>query len=231
MKVSKNLTSIIMPFYNEENFLEKSALNLVKENFNKEIILVNDGSNDRSLEIATELEKIHKEIKLIDNKENMGKGYAVKLGLGQVSGNIVGIFDADLEYSTQDLKNLINLLVKDNFDFVCGSRFIGTRERKNIYFRTFMANKFLSFLFSVINRNKITDIATCLKVFKKDLLKDINLEKNDFSIEIELIAKALSKTTNYKELPISYNGRSYSDGKKIKLIDGFRYIAAIFKYK
>ena len=231
MIFQKNLSSIIVPFYNEEATLEKSVFKLVNEKFNKEIILVNDGSTDKSKDIASNLEQKYDSIRLINFKENRGKGFAVKTGIQESSGDIVGIFDADLEYSTEDLNNLITFIRKENIDFVCGSRFIGNKERKNIYLRTFIANKLMSFLFSYIYKNKITDVATCLKVFKREVVEKINIEKFDFSIEIELIAKAISQTSNFKEIPISYNGRSYADGKKIKFLDGFKYIFAIFKFK
>ena len=231
MIFQKNLSSIIVPFFNEEATLEKSVFKLVNEKFNKEIILVNDGSTDKSKDIASNLEQKYDSIRLINFKENRGKGFAVKTGMQESSGDIVGIFDADLEYSTEDLNDLIEFIRKENTDFVCGSRFIGNKDRKNIYLRTFIANKLMSLLFSYVYKNKITDVATCLKVFKREIIENINIEKDDFSIEIELIAKAISQTSDFKEIPISYNGRSYADGKKIKFLDGFKYIFAIFKFK
>jgi len=231
MIFQKNLSSIIVPFYNEEATLEKSVFKLVNEKFNKEIILVNDGSTDKSKDIASNLEQKYDSIRLINFKENRGKGFAVRTGIQESSGDIVGIFDADLEYSTEDLNDLIECIRKENTDFVCGSRFIGNKDRKNIYLRTFIANKLMSLLFSYVYKNKITDVATCLKVFKREVIEKINIEKDDFSIEIELLAKVISQTSNFKEIPISYNGRSYADGKKIKFLDGFKYIFAIFKFK
>ena len=225
------LTSIIVPFFNEEDLLEQSVLDLVKEDFHKEIILVNDGSLDNSKNIALDLETRYENIFLLDSRENKGKGFAVQLGLQKTTGDFVGIYDADQEYSASDLKRLVDCIRNEDIDYVCGSRFIGNIERKNVYLRTFIANKFLSYLFSYIYKVKITDIATCLKVFKKDILSEFNFEKNDFSIEVELIARVTSKTKKYKELPISYSGRSYEEGKKIKFIDGFKYIFAIFKYR
>jgi glycosyltransferase involved in cell wall biosynthesis len=227
----ESLTSIIVPFYNEENLLKQSVLDLVKEDFHKEIVLVNDGSVDNSKTIALDLEAEYENIILIDSKENKGKGFAIQLGLQNATGDLVGIYDADLEYSASDLKNLVDCVKNEDIDYACGSRFIGNIERNNIYLRTFIANKFLSYLFSFVHSIKITDIATCLKVFKKDVLSEFNFEKNDFSIEVELIARVSSKTKKYKELPISYSGRSYEQGKKIKVIDGLKYIFAIFKYK
>ena len=223
--------TVIMPFFNEENTLEIAVTNLVKEDFASEIILVNDGSNDKSYEIATSLQNKHEFIKLIESKENKGKGHALKLGINVASKKYIGVLDADLEYSPNDLKNLFQEIDINNLDIVCGSRFIGDFKRDNIYVRTYLANKFLSMFFSIIHREKVTDIATCLKVFRKTLFDSIDLKANGFSIEVEILAKTLSKSDNFKEFPISYTARSYEEGKKIKLIDGFRYIYSILKFK
>ena len=222
--------TVIMPFFNEENTLEIAVTNLVNEDFASEIILVNDGSNDNSYEIASSLQNKHKFIKLIESKENKGKGHALKLGINVASKKFIGVLDADLEYSPNDLKNLFKEIDINNLDIVCGSRFIGDFKRDNIYVRTYLANKFLSMFFSIIHREKVTDIATCLKVFRKTLFDSIDLKANGFSIEVEILAKTLSKSNNFKEFPISYTARSYEEGKKIKLIDGFRYIYSIIRY-
>ena len=223
--------TVIMPFFNEENTLEIAVTNLVNEDFASEIILVNDGSNDKSYEIASSLQNKHKFIKLIESKENKGKGHALKLGINVASKKFIGVLDADLEYSPNDLKNLFQEIDINNLDIVCGSRFIGDFKRDNIYVRTYLANKFLSMFFSIIHREKVTDIATCLKVFRKTLFDSIDLKANGFSIEVEILAKTLSKSDYFKEFPISYTARSYEEGKKIKLIDGFRYIYSILKFK
>ena len=223
--------TVIMPFFNEENTLEMAITNLVNEDFASEIILVNDGSNDKSYEIASRLQNKHEFVKLIESKENKGKGHALKLGINVASKKYIGVLDADLEYSPNDLKNLFKEIDINNLDIVCGSRFIGDFKRDNIYVRTYLANKFLSMFFSIIHREKVTDIATCLKVFRKTLFDSIDLKANGFSIEVEILAKTLSKSDNFKEFPISYTARSYEEGKKIKLIDGFRYIYSILKFK
>lgn len=222
--------TVIMPFFNEENTLEIAVTNLVNEDFASEIILVNDGSNDNSYEIASSLQNKYEFIKLIESKENKGKGHALKLGINVASKKFIGVLDADLEYSPNDLKNLFKEIDINNLDIVCGSRFIGDFKRDNIYVRTYLANKFLSMFFSIIHREKVTDIATCLKVFRKTLFDSIDLKANGFSIEVEILAKTLSKSNNFKEFPISYTARSYEEGKKIKLIDGFRYIYSIIRY-
>lgn len=225
------LSTIIVPFFNEDKFLKGALTNLISEQFEKEIILVNDGSTDGSLDIALQFQKSNKDIKIISFSQNRGKGFAIKAGVEQSKGEIIGIYDADQEYSSADLSELVSSMREEELDFILGSRFIGNKNRMNIYLRTFIANKLLSSLFSIVHRNKITDIATCLKLFRKDLIHDINFESDGFSIEVELIAKVLKQTKNFKELPISYSGRSYEDGKKIKLIDGFMYVYSIFKFK
>ena len=221
--------SVIMPFFNEENTLDTAVLNLIKEDFASEIILVNDGSYDNSYEIALKLINKYKNIKLVNSKTNKGKGHALKVGINESTKKYIGILDADLEYSPNDLKRLFFEINSSEGDVTCGSRFIGDFKRENIYLRTYFANKFLSKLFSTIHKQKVTDIATCLKVFRKDILQSIELKEKGFTIEVELLAKTLAKSNKYTEIPISYSARSYKDGKKIKFIDGFRYIASIFK--
>ena len=229
--MSNSEYTVIIPFFNEEKTLETAVTNLINENFASEIILVNDGSVDKSNEIALRLESKYKYIKLIESEHNKGKGHALNLGINESSKEYIGILDADLEYSPNDLKNLFKIIDNNNIDIGCGSRFIGDKKRENLYIRTYTANKFLSTLFSIIHRKKVTDIATCLKVFRKDILKSIELKENGFSIEVELLAKTLSRSDKYIEVPINYSARSYKDGKKIKLIDGFRYIISIIKFK
>ena len=231
MNLNTKKTSIIVPFFNEEATLKDAVLDLTNSNFTDEIILINDGSTDNSVTISTELIKKYPYVKLINNIDNRGKGHALRCGLEQASFEVIGIFDADLEYSAKDLQIMCDFLHKRKFDLLVGSRFIGDKQRDNIYLRTFFANKFLSWFFSKVYKKKFTDVATCLKVFRKDLLKGITLESNGFEIEIELLAKLLPKLDSFKEFPISYKGRSYFEGKKIKLYDGFKYIFTIIKYK
>ena len=182
MTFSKDLNSIIVPFYNEEATLEKAVLRLVNEQFKKEIILVNDGSTDKSKEIALNLEKKYELIKLINFDKNRGKGFAVNIGIKEASGGIIGIFDADLEYSSEDLNDLIVCIRRESLNFICGSRFIGNKTRNNIYLRTSIANKLMSRLFSYVYKTKITDVATCLKVFKREIITPgirFNSKSND----------------------------------------------------
>ncbi len=229
--MKKSELTVIVPFYNEEKTLDIAVSNLVESNFVSEILLVNDGSTDSSHKIATNLAKKYGQIKIIETEQNLGKGNAVKLGIANASEKYIGIFDADLEYFPNDLRTLYLKINENKLDITCGSRFIGNDKRDNLYIRTYLANKLLSKLFSIIYRKKITDIATCLKVFKKDIFKELILESNGFEIEVELLAKALKKSDKYVEIPIKYSARSYKDGKKIKFSDGFKYLSAMFRYR
>ena len=165
--------SVIMPFFNEEKTLETAVLNLLKEDFASEIILVNDGSYDNSYQIALKLVNKYKNIKLVNSKINKGKGHAIKVGITKSTKKYIGILDADLEYSPNDLKSLFVDIESNKGDIACGSRFIGDFKRENIYLRTYFANKFLSKLFSIVHKQKVTDIATCLKVFRTNILQSI----------------------------------------------------------
>ena len=219
-----------MPFFNEEKTLEIAVLNLLKEDFASEIILVNDGSNDNSYQIALKLVNKYKNIILVNSKINKGKGHALKVGISKSTKKYIGILDADLEYSPNDLKKLFVNIELSEGDIACGSRFIGDFKRENIYLRTYFANKFLSKFFSTVHKQKVSDIATCLKVFRTDILQSIELKEKGFSIEVELLAKTLANSNKYSEIPIRYSARSYEDGKKIKFIDGLRYIVSILKF-
>jgi len=226
-----NVLSVIIPFFNEEKTLS-NALEDVLINLNPyEIILVNDGSTDSSLKIAKQYEIKYKNIVVINSLQNQGKGSAIRNGIEKCTGKVISIFDADLEYSSIDLAYVYQNLIKFDLDFASGSRFLGDKVRKNIYYRTYVANKFLSILFSAVYLVNVSDIATCIKVFKKDFINHTSLESDGFEIEVEILAKAFKKSKKFSEFPISYNARSYKEGKKIKTIDGIKYISAIFKYR
>ena len=227
-----NKLTAIVPIFNEENTVKISVENLLKVNEISQIILVDDCSNDSSLEIINEFLKINRDILILQTPKNSGKGGAVRMALNSVKSEYVIVHDADLEYNPGDIPQLLEKAEKNkNVDVVLGSRFIGSKTRRNIYLRTYLANKFLSYLFSVINRKKVTDVATCYKLIKNEIYKSIELTKNGFEYEIEVLSKALSHTKEFDEVPIEYNARSYKDGKKIKLSDGFKYILCIFKYR
>ena len=226
----KTLT-VVIPFYNEENTLKKSIIKVLDAGVGDEIILVNDCSLDKSHEIAEEFEKSYKNIKLLKTKKNSGKGGAIKHGISYIDSDLFVVHDADLEYNPEDLIEMKKLANENNDCVILGSRFIGNKKRNNIYKRALWANKFLSFLFSFINKKNVSDIATCYKLFPRNFFTSVSLVEKGFSIEIELISKFLKYNKSIVESPIRYEGRSYNEGKKIKLIDGLYYLLNTIKYR
>lgn len=229
------LISIIIPVYNEEIYIKKILykINLIK-NLKKEIIIVNDGSNDETLKILKDNDCNKLYDKLISYDKNMGKGYAVRQGINQSSGDIVIIQDADLEYNPNNYEILIEPILKNKAKVVYGSRVLpgGNRQRPKTIdtkIRIF-ANGFLTLLSNFLNGQKLTDCHTCYKVFKSDVIKKINLKDNGFSFCPEVTAKISKLGIKIIEVPIDYFGRSHKQGKKISFLDGFIAIYAIFKH-
>tara|TARA_B100000575_G_scaffold129297_1_gene103057 strand:- start:5534 stop:6229 length:696 start_codon:yes stop_codon:yes gene_type:complete len=227
-----NKLTAIVPFYNEEATIQNSIENLLKVSQISQVILVDDCSTDSSLKIAKAFLKRNNEILILQTTKNAGKGAAVRVALNSVNSEYVIVHDADLEYNPQDILPMLKVVENNkNIDVVLGSRFIGNKTRRNIYLRTFFANKFLSLLFSILNRRKVTDVATCYKLIKSEIYQNIELTKNGFEYEIEILSKALEYSSDFAEVPIDYNARTYQEGKKIKFSDGFKYILCIFKYR
>ena len=225
-----NSLTVLVPFYNEEKTLYKSVSRLLNLDIFDEIILINDSSNDESLLIAHELEKQNRNVILVSTKQNLGKGGALNYAKNLISSDFVVIHDADLEYDPRDIVNLFNLAKKEK-TMVIGSRFKGDEERKNLYFRTFYANKFFSKLFSILFNCKLTDVATCYKLMPSSFLKNQHFTQVNFNIEIELLFKYLKTGNSVLELPISYIGRSYKEGTKINTSDGISFLRYMIKLK
>ena len=222
---------IIVPFYNEKTTLTESVERLLSQNIFAEIILSDDNSNDGSDKIAKHYEETYENIKYIKSNENRGKGNALNNAKNQITTKFVAIHDADLEYFPEDLVEMFEIAKSNPKSLIIGSRFIGSKQRINIYRRTFIANKLMSLFFSFINFCKISDIATCYKMMTTDIFKEIEFVENGFSIEIEIVSKFLKKYKSVIEVPIKYEGRSYEEGKKIKPIDGIMYLINTIKYK
>jgi glycosyltransferase involved in cell wall biosynthesis len=222
---------VIVPFYNEKNTLSESIERLLAQNIFSEIILSDDNSNDGSDIIAKQYEDKNENIKYIKSSTNKGKGNALNNAKDHITTKFVVIHDADLEYFPEDLVEMFEKAKLNPQSLIIGSRFIGNKERVNIYRRTFIANKVMSLFFSFVHFCKISDIATCYKMLRTDTFKEIQLYENGFSIEIELVAKFLKKNKSIIEVPIKYEGRSYEEGKKIKPIDGMMYLINTIKYK
>tara|TARA_Y100000768_G_scaffold368651_1_gene332818 strand:- start:1735 stop:2424 length:690 start_codon:yes stop_codon:yes gene_type:complete len=225
-----NLT-VIVPFYNEEKTLQESVDRLLNENIFSEIILSDDNSNDNSTEIAKTLSTNHEKITYISSDKNLGKGNAINNALNILNTSHVVIHDADLEYFPQDIVQMYEEALNNKNSLILGSRFIGNKERKNVYLRTFIANRVMSIFFSLINLYWVSDVATCYKLMPSEFIKNISIKENGFSIEIEMLSKFLKFNKNIKEVPISYEGRSYIEGKKIKISDGVMYIINTLRYR
>ena len=222
--------SIIIPCYNEQSTI-KEIINKInsQSNIEKEIIVIDDFSNDKTREILEKDLKnnIHK---IILNERNYGKGYSIKKGIESASGDCIIIQDADLEYDPTDYKKLLDPIINDVADVVYGSRFIGTSERRVLYFWHTIGNKLLTLLSNIFSNLNLTDMEVGYKVFKSNVLKEINLVENRFGFEPEVTAKIAKKNIRIYEVGISYFGRKYSEGKKITWKDGFSAIRCIVKY-
>lgn len=222
---------VIVPFYNEKNTLAYSIDRLLAQNIFSEIILSDDNSNDDSDIIAKHYQEQYENIKYIKSSTNKGKGNALNNAKNHITTKFVVIHDADLEYFPEDLVEMFEKAKLNPQSLIIGSRFIGNKERTNIYRRTYIANKVMSLFFSLVHFRKISDIATCYKMMMTDTFKEIELYENGFSIEIEIVSKFLKKYKSIIEIPIKYEGRSYEEGKKIKPMDGVMYLINTIKYK
>lgn len=226
----ENLT-VIIPFYNEENFLRESIERVLSAKIADNLILVDDCSTDNSFDIATEIAKDLKFVKIIQSKKNLGKGNALNLAKKLIDTTHVVIHDADLEYYPEDIKKMVEKAKLSPKSLILGSRFKGNLKRENIYRRTLFANKIMSLFFSIIHLYRVSDIATCYKLMPSSFFKSIDLKEKGFAVEVELIAKFLKSNKSIIEVPIRYSGRSYEEGKKIKASDGLNYILKTFKYR
>lgn len=232
--------SIIIPVYNEEKFITKSV-KMVHEadslGLKKEIIVVDDGSTDATGKTIKKLIKNYREksmkIMLLSNKNNEGKGAALKKGFLKSKGDIVLVQDADLEYSPEDYRLLLEPFLKNNADVVYGSRFVSNRPHRVLYFWHYLGNNFLTTLSNILTNLNFTDIETGYKVFKGQLIRKIakNLMSKRFGFEPEITARiAKIKGIKIYEVGISYWGRTYEEGKKIRWQDGVKTIWEIIKF-
>ncbi len=226
----KNL-AVIVPFYNEENYLQKSLNRLLKSDIYDQIILVDDCSTDNSANIANKNVSGNSKIIYIKSSSNTGKGNALNLAKNILETSHVIIHDADLEYFPDDIVEMFENAKKNPDALILGSRFIGSKKRKNIYLRTLIANKAMSYFFSLVNSYKVSDVATCYKLMPVFFFKEASIKEKGFSIEIEILSKFLKYNKRIIEVPIKYEGRSYKEGKKIKTSDGFKYLLSTVKYR
>jgi glycosyltransferase involved in cell wall biosynthesis len=224
---------IVIPVYNEVKTVAEiisrvsSATVIAPE---KEVIIVDDCSTDGTRELLQELGQTQKNLKILYHKTNQGKGSALRTGFASVTGDIVIIQDADLEYDPRDYPNLLQPIIDGRADVVYGSRFLGGPHRV-LFFWHYLGNKLLTLLSNALTNLNLTDMETCYKVFRRKVLDQIDLKSSRFGIEPEFTAKVAKKGFRIYEVPISYSGRDYSEGKKITWKDGFVAIFAIFWFR
>jgi glycosyltransferase involved in cell wall biosynthesis len=219
--------SIIVPVYNEENLVLLSLPPIFNLPINKEVLVIDDGSSDHTLKILEDLKKEYK-FKLIAQKVNQGKGAAIKKGLENINGDYFIICDADLEYDPQDIITLFNKIQKYKLDkkvVIYGSRF---KNKPSLSFH-YLVNTFLTKLTNLLFFSHLTDMETCFKLVPKEALLEITLSGKRFEFEPEITSQLLKKGYKIKEIPISYNRRSYKEGKKITAKDGFLAVKTLIR--
>ncbi len=220
-----------MPVYNEKNTVCKAideVFSVDLNNIEKELIVVDDGSNDGTEKILRDI-KEKKEFKLLRHNSNLGKGSAIRTALPHVTGGLVVIQDADLEYNPQEYPSLLKPILDGKADVVYGTRFFGAH--KVLLFWHFMGNLLLNFVANFLYNVNLSDFETCFKLFKSEILKSFDLKSCGFEFEVEVTAKVLKNRYRLWEVPISYSGRGYAEGKKIKPKDGLIALFCLFKYR
>jgi glycosyltransferase involved in cell wall biosynthesis len=221
--------SVVMPVFNEEKTIADIVKKIQNIAIDKEIIIVDDGSTDGTRDILKKLKEDG--IKIFYHDRNSGKGAALKTGFSKAEGDIIIIQDADLEYDPSEYHNLIEPIITGHADVVYGSRLSGGRPQRVYMFWHKVGNNILTLLTNILYNTTLTDMETGYKVFRKEVVKDMNIVSKGFSVEPELTAKIFKKRLRVYELPISYYGRNYSDGKKIKWYHALSAIWVLIKYK
>ena len=231
-KMLKKKITIIIPVFNEKKYINE-IISRIKKNisFEKQIIIVDDYSSDGTRKIIKQIKNIDK---IIFHKRNLGKGAAIKSAIPYIKGNIVAIQDADLEYNPVDLNKLIKIMISNNSRVIYGSRVLNKkRYNSDIFISNFttFGNHVLTIISNFLNNQKLTDAHTCYKVFKSDIFKKLKIQENDFAFCPEVTTKISLLDEKIKEVPISFKGRTVSEGKKIQFYDAVRALITILKYR
>jgi glycosyltransferase involved in cell wall biosynthesis len=222
--------SVVMPCYNERETIREIVALVLSQPFDIELLIVDDGSKDGTRDILAELAVQYPQLRVLLQEKNQGKGAALRRGFQEATGDLVLVQDADLEYDPSDYVKLVEPIASGKADVVYGSRFAGQSHRV-LYFWHSVGNKALTLASNMATDLNLTDMETCYKVFKREVIQSLQLEEDRFGFEPEVTAKlAARRDVRIFEVPISYNGRTYDEGKKIGLKDAFRAVYVISKY-
>lgn len=222
--------SVVMPVYNERATLQEIVSRVLSVPLDLELICVDDASQDGSRELLAEIQRQHPKVKVFLQPHNRGKGAALRHGIQQATGEFVIIQDADLEYDPSDYPLLLGPLIQDKADVVFGSRFLGSGPHRVLYFWHFVGNRFLTLLSNALTNINLSDMETCYKAFRRDVIQSIPLEEDRFGFEPEITVKVAKRRLRIYEVGISYWGRTYEEGKKIGWKDGFQALWCLVKY-
>lgn len=221
--------SVIIPCYNEEKTIKVIIEKILKQEYSdKEIIIIDDFSNDNTTNILENID--NEKIRIIYNNKNYGKGFCVRKGIDVSNGEIIIIQDADLEYDPNDYNKMIDPIIDGNADIVFGSRFLGSQEHRVLYFWHRVGNSILTLTSNIFSNLNLTDMECGLKAFKSNIIKKIKLKEDRFGFEPEITMKVAKLNLRIYEVGIKYFGRTYADGKKINWKDGVSAIRCIIKY-
>jgi glycosyltransferase involved in cell wall biosynthesis len=223
--------SIVIPVYNEEDTLEEIFRLVQHSPYDKEIIAVDDASRDRSGEILARLAEEFDNVKVFQHRHNQGKGAALRTGFAQVSGDVVIIQDADLEYRPADYPALLEPIEQDVADVVYGTRLVGGRPHRVLFFWHYLGNRMVTTLSNIFTNLNLSDMEVGYKVFRAAVLKDLRIKCNRFGVEPELTAKIAKGRWRIYEVPIQYHGRDYAHGKKITWRDGLAAVFHIIRFR
>ncbi len=222
--------SVIIPCYNEIHTIREIVAQVVAVNIASEIVIVDDGSQDGTRDILPELEQKYAIVRVILHEQNSGKGAAVSTGFKNATGDVFIIQDADLEYDPRDYPKLLQPIEENRASVVYGSRFLGG-PRKTMFFWNMVANKFLTLVTNVLYNTILSDMETCYKVFRAEVVRNMKIRSRRFDFEPEVTAKVLKKGIRIYEVPISYNGREWAEGKKIKWYDAPIALWTLVRYR
>ena len=223
--------SVVIPAHNEESTLERVVQKVIEVVPHlHEIIIVDDGSTDRTGVVAGELNERYAQVRLTSHSKKAGKTAALRTGFALTSGNILIVQDADLEYDPAEIHAVIQPIVDGHADVVYGSRFLVRKEARVLYFYHYLANKALTFISNLLTNLNMTDVETGYKAFKGDIIRNMIIISRGFGFEVEVTAKVAKLGCKVYEVPISYYGRTYEEGKKIMLIDGFKALWFILRF-